>query len=102
MTRSEPRSPAPLPSVSFTPEEAAAVTAALAARSEGPFAEAGTTALEKVLTVLEPDPHRRAELLDTSLRVSRRSSAHPAGRALRPRRPEASAPRLVVLPGGRA
>ncbi|WP_051515509.1 helix-turn-helix transcriptional regulator [Candidatus Blastococcus massiliensis] len=66
MTRTEPRSPAPLPPVSFTPEEAAAITAALAARPDGPFAEAGGAALEKVLTVLEPDPQLRARMLASS------------------------------------
>ena len=62
MNRTESRSPAPLPPVTLTPEEAAAVAVALAAQPDGPFADAGRDALEKVLTVLEPDPRRRAEL----------------------------------------
>lgn len=66
VTRTEPRSPAPLPPLSFTPEEAAAVAAALAARPDGPFAGAGEAALEKVLAVLEPDPQLRARMLASS------------------------------------
>lgn len=66
MTRTEPRFPAPLPPVSFTPEEAAAITAALATRPDGPFAGAGEAALEKVLTALEPDPPLRARMLASS------------------------------------
>ncbi|MGY1836211.1 helix-turn-helix transcriptional regulator [Blastococcus sp. SYSU DS0510] len=66
MNRTEPRTPATLPPVTLTPEEAAAVAAALAARPEGPYAEAGQTALEKVLTALEPDPAQRARLLASS------------------------------------
>jgi predicted DNA-binding transcriptional regulator YafY len=107
VNRTESRSSAPLPPVTFTPEEAAAVTIALAARAEGPYVDAGREALEKVLTVLEPDPRRRAELLARSLRVGgHRSPAHPPGRARRPgaeaEAQAASPPRLVVLPGGRA
>src|SRR4051794_41352299 len=59
-----------LPPVALTPEEAAAVAVALAAQPDGPYAEAGRGALEKVLDVLEPDPRRRAQLLATSLWVS--------------------------------
>ncbi|MGY1642062.1 helix-turn-helix transcriptional regulator [Geodermatophilus sp. SYSU D00703] len=61
MKRTEPRSTT-LPPVTLTPEEAAAVAAALAARPDGPYAAAGRTALEKVLDVLEPDPRRRSAL----------------------------------------
>ncbi|WP_104524909.1 helix-turn-helix transcriptional regulator [Blastococcus atacamensis] len=63
MTRTEHRTPAPLPPVDLTPEEAAAIVAALSGRSGGPFAEAGQTAMEKVLTALEPDASRRARML---------------------------------------
>ncbi|MCA0143901.1 YafY family protein [Blastococcus sp. LR1] len=66
MTRTEHRTPAPLPPVDLTPEEAAAVVGALAARPDGPFAEAGHAALEKVLTALEPDPGRRSQMLASS------------------------------------
>ncbi|WP_167759193.1 WYL domain-containing protein [Blastococcus sp. TF02A_35] len=66
MTRTEHRTPAPLPPVDLTPEEAAAVVGALAARPDGPFAEAGQSALEKVLTALEPDAGRRAQMLASS------------------------------------
>jgi predicted DNA-binding transcriptional regulator YafY len=61
---------ATLTPVSLTPEEAAAIAVALAAQPDGPYAEAGRGALEKVLDVLEPDPRRRAQLLATSLWVS--------------------------------
>jgi predicted DNA-binding transcriptional regulator YafY len=70
MTRSARRTTAPLPPVSLTPEEAAAVAVALSAQPDGPFSDAGRGALEKVLSVLEPDPARRAQLLATSLWVS--------------------------------
>ncbi len=109
MNRTESRSPALLPPVTLTPEEAAAVAVALAAQPDGPFADAGRDALEKVLRVLEPDPRRRAELEEagrrTSAQVSRSTadrqsrSRHPAGRARR-LQPEPTPPRLVLLPGG--
>ncbi|SFE37695.1 helix-turn-helix transcriptional regulator [Blastococcus tunisiensis] len=70
MNHSESRPAASLPPVSLGPEEAAAVAVALASRPDGPYADAGRGALEKVLAVLEPDPRRRAELLATSLWVS--------------------------------
>lgn len=70
VTRTEPRTPATLPPVSLSPEEAAAVAVALAARPDGPYADAGRGALEKVLDALEPDPRRRAHLLATSLWVA--------------------------------
>ncbi|RZU30938.1 WYL domain-containing protein [Blastococcus saxobsidens] len=63
VTSTEHRTPAPLPPVDLTPEEAAAIVAALSGRSEGPFADAGQTAMEKVLTALEPDASRRARML---------------------------------------
>jgi predicted DNA-binding transcriptional regulator YafY len=69
MTRTVPRSPATLASVDLTPEEAAAVAVALAARPAGPYAGAGRVALEKVLAALEPDPRRRQALLASSLLV---------------------------------
>ncbi|MGY1770767.1 helix-turn-helix transcriptional regulator [Blastococcus sp. SYSU D00813] len=68
--RTQFRHAATLPPVALAPEEAAAVAVALAAQPDGPYAEAGRAALEKVLTVLEPDPQRRAQLLATSLWVS--------------------------------
>jgi predicted DNA-binding transcriptional regulator YafY len=70
MTRTESRPTATLPPVTLTPEEAAAIAVALAARPEGPYAADGRAALEKVLGVLESDAARRAQLLATSLWVS--------------------------------
>src|SRR3954466_10840401 len=67
MASTESRPAATLPPVALTPEEAAAIAVALAAQPEGPYAEAGRGALEKVLDALEPDPRRRALLLATSL-----------------------------------
>lgn len=81
----------PLPPVSFTPEEAAAVAVALACRPAGPWADAGPTALEKVLAALEPHPDRRAALMARCAEVAGAGRSTPAGR-----------PALVVLPGGRA
>ncbi|MGY1593140.1 helix-turn-helix transcriptional regulator [Geodermatophilus sp. SYSU D00708] len=69
MKRTQPRA-TQLPPVTLTPEEAAAVAAALAARPDGPFAAAGRTALEKVLDALEPDPRRRARLAASTRWVS--------------------------------
>jgi predicted DNA-binding transcriptional regulator YafY len=92
MTRTQPRPVATLPPVSFTPEEAAAIAVALAARPDGPYAPDGRAALEKVLGVLEPDAGQRAELLAAADR-------HPAGRALG-KAARAAPARLVVLPGG--
>ncbi len=68
--RTEPRHTATLSPVALSPEEAAAVAVALSAQPDGPYADAGRAALEKVLAVLEPDPQRRAQLLATSLWVS--------------------------------
>ena len=48
MNRIESRSPATLPPVTFTPEEAAAVAMALAAQPDGPYAAAGRGALAKI------------------------------------------------------
>src|SRR4051812_40214340 len=73
MTRTAPVT-APLPPVSLTPEEAAAVAVALSAAPDGPYASAGRGALEKVLAALEPDSRRRADLLATSLWVSAEKS----------------------------
>jgi predicted DNA-binding transcriptional regulator YafY len=70
MTRTVSRSPVTLPPVTLSPEEAAAIAVALAAQPDGPYAEAGRGALEKVLASLEPDPGRRSQLLATSLWVS--------------------------------
>jgi len=73
--RTEVRPAATLPPVTLTPEEAAAIAAALAARPDGPYTEAGRGALEKVLGALEPDAGRRARLLATSLWVSAEASS---------------------------
>ena len=70
MARREHTPTATLAPVSLTPEQAAAIAVALAAQPDGPYADAGRGALEKVLDVLEPDPRRRAQLLATSLWVS--------------------------------
>ncbi|WP_409328986.1 helix-turn-helix transcriptional regulator [Trujillonella humicola] len=67
--RTQSRHAATLPPVTLAPEEAAAVAVALSAQPDGPYAEAGRAALEKVFAVLEPDPQRRAQLLATSLWV---------------------------------
>ena len=63
MSRNESRSPATLPPVVLTPEEAAAIAVALAAQPDGPYAVAGLAALERILEALEPDSHSRAQLL---------------------------------------
>ncbi len=112
MNRTESRSPAFLPPVTLTPEEAAAVAVALAAQPDGPFAGSGQQALEKVLTVLEPDPRRRAELREAGRRAGARAgrsttepgsrSRHPAGRARRAQAEAPQPPHLVLLPGGLA
>ena len=69
MNRTEPRPAPSLPPVTLTPEEAAAVAVALASRPDGPYADAGRGALEKVLAVLEPDPRRREALAASTLLV---------------------------------
>ena len=74
--RTETHPAATLPPVPLTPEEAAAIAVALAARPDGAYADAGRTALEKVLDALEPDPGRRAQLLATSLWVSAEAGHH--------------------------
>ena len=110
MSRNEFRSPATLPPVDLTPEEAAAIAVALAAQPDGPYAAAGRAALARIVEALEPDPQCRAQLLAAADRMEgtpppRRSSgvprsgAHPAGRR-RPAPAELTPPRLVVLPGG--
>jgi predicted DNA-binding transcriptional regulator YafY len=102
VNRIESRSPATLPPVTLTPEEAAAVALALAAQPDGPYARAGAAALVKVLQALEPDPRQRAQLLEAVERVgSGATSRHPAGRR-RPAPAEPQRPRLSVLPGGRS
>jgi hypothetical protein len=108
VSRNESRSPATLPPVVLTPEEAAAIAVALAAQPDGPYAAAGRAALGRILEALEPDPQCRAQLLaaadrleslPTARRSIPRSGAHPAGR--RRAVPDAPVPpRLVVLPGG--
>ena len=69
MSRTDHRPAVTLPPVVLTPEEAAAVAVALAAQPDGPYAEHGRGALEKVLQALEPDADRRVHLLATSLWV---------------------------------
>jgi predicted DNA-binding transcriptional regulator YafY len=64
---SQVRPAATLPPVALTPEQAAAVVAALSAHVDGPYARHGLGALLKVLDVLEPDPERRAALVASSL-----------------------------------
>ena len=66
MKRTESRAPGSLPPVTLSPEEAAAVVAALTGRPDRQFAAAGQSALEKVLTALEPDPGRRGQMLASS------------------------------------
>lgn len=78
MSRTEYRPAATLPPVVLSPEEAAAVAVALASQPDGPYAENGRGALEKVLQALEPDAGRRAQLLATSLWVSA-EAGHSAG-----------------------
>ncbi|MFW3170201.1 helix-turn-helix transcriptional regulator [Geodermatophilus sp. CPCC 206100] len=95
MSRTDPRSAAPLPPVTLTPEEAAAVAVALAAQPEGPYADAGRGALEKVLDALEPDPRRRAQLLAASLWVSAEAGSAERVRAALERAVESR--RVVVL-----
>jgi predicted DNA-binding transcriptional regulator YafY len=106
VSRIESRSPATLPPVALTPEEAAAVAVALAAQPEGPYAAAGRGALAKIVEALEPDRHRRAQLLAAADRMggTPRSAGHPAGRRRRPAEAGEAPrpPRLVVLPGGRS
>ena len=63
MTRTVPRAAPPLPPLTFTPEQAAALAVALAAQPDGPYAAAGNEALDTVLAALEPDPGRRRSLV---------------------------------------
>jgi predicted DNA-binding transcriptional regulator YafY len=81
MTRTELRSPATLPPLTLTADQAAAIAAALAAYPGGPYAGAGLAALQKVLAVLEPDQQRRTELLATSMWVSAEAAEFSAVRA---------------------
>jgi predicted DNA-binding transcriptional regulator YafY len=92
--RTESHPTATLPPVTLTPEEAAAVTVALAAQPDGPYAADGRAALQKVLEVLEPDADRRAQLLATSLWVAA-ETGHPAG--FRPVVEQAVARRRVLV-----
>ncbi len=69
MTHPEVLSPT-LPPLALRPEEAAAIAAALAVAPKGPYAAHGFTALFKVLEVLEPDPRRRQELVESTLSAS--------------------------------
>ena len=63
MTRTVSRAAPPLPPLTFTPEQAAALAVALAAQPDGPYAAAGNEALNTVLAALEPDPGRRRSLV---------------------------------------
>ena len=81
MTRTELRSPATLPPLTLTADQAAAIAAALAAHPGGPYAGAGLAALQKVLSVLEPDAQRRTTLLATSMWVSAEAAESSAVRA---------------------
>jgi predicted DNA-binding transcriptional regulator YafY len=81
MTRTELRSSATLPPLTLTPDQAAAIAAALAASPGGPYAGHGLAALQKVLGVLEPDEQRRTELLATSLWVTAQAAESAAVRA---------------------
>lgn len=76
MSRTVHRSAPTLPPIALTPEQAAAIAAALAAQPDGPYAADGRDALEKVIAVLEPDPRRRT-VLEESCRLVRAE----AGRA---------------------
>jgi predicted DNA-binding transcriptional regulator YafY len=67
VTRTEVSPTETLPPVALTPEEAAAVVAALAAHPDGPYAGHRLGALRKVLDALEPDPSRRAALFVSSI-----------------------------------
>jgi predicted DNA-binding transcriptional regulator YafY len=67
MTRSVSRSPATLPPLTLTPEQAAAIAVALSAQPDGPYAAEGRGALDRVLDVLEPDPRRREALAASTL-----------------------------------
>ncbi|MCW2636555.1 MAG: Helix-turn-helix type 11 domain protein [Blastococcus sp.] len=69
MTRTVSRSPATLPPLTLTPEQAAAIAVALSAQPEGPYAAEGRGALDRVLAVLEPDPRRREALAASTLLV---------------------------------
>jgi predicted DNA-binding transcriptional regulator YafY len=80
MTSTRPRDAATLPPVTLTPEEAAAIAVALAARADGMYADAGRAALDKVLAALEPDPRRREALVASSLLVREQSARMADGR----------------------
>ena len=69
MTRTVSRSPATLPPLTLTPEQAAAIAVALSAQPDGPYATEGRGALDRVLAVLEPDPRRREALAASTLLV---------------------------------
>jgi predicted DNA-binding transcriptional regulator YafY len=74
--------PETLAPVSLTPEQAAAVVAALAAHPDGAYSGHRFAALEKVVEVLEPDPQRRAELVASSMFVSAGSDGLAAVRSV--------------------
>ena len=80
MTSTRPRDAATLPPVTLTPEEAAAIAVALAARPDGMYADDGRAALDKVLAALEPDPRRREALVASSLLVREQSARVADGR----------------------
>jgi predicted DNA-binding transcriptional regulator YafY len=66
MTRTVPREATPLPPIALTPEQAAAVAVALATQPDGPYAAHGRAALDAVIAALEPDPRRRAALVEST------------------------------------
>ncbi len=75
MTRTEARTSQghgtrTLPPLALSPEEAAAVVAALAVQPPGPYAAAGPGVLRRVIELLEPDEERRTALLAHSVWVS--------------------------------
>jgi predicted DNA-binding transcriptional regulator YafY len=80
MPRTGTRNAATLP-LSLTPEEAAAIAVALAAQPEGPYAADGTSALDKVLAALEPDPRRREALAARTLLVRAEVAGARGGRS---------------------
>lgn len=80
--------------LSVTPEEAAAIAVALAARPEGPYAGDGLAALDKVLAALEPDPRRREALAARTLLVRAEASR---GRAVRSALDEGLTGRRVLV-----
>lgn len=78
-------SAASLPPVNFTPAQAIAVAAALAATQRMPFAADGATALAKVFDVLDEDSRERARELGRRLWVNDDPASPPPGSTIGPR-----------------